>query len=446
MPAVRSRIRRPAPVSDSLQKLGDRIRQARLDAGLSQAELGTPHFTRAYVSAIELGKVRPAMKSLEFLADKLGKSVSFFVADEAGDRRRLERELEVSTAMALLSRPTAGEALRLIEDLIESATSPAELRQLHLLAGTALNFLTRGADALKHLVSAERGDAGLESARKVKYQMAIAYRLTMNLGRATELLQQVLKDLESSPIPDQLFRMKVLKDLGAVAMDSGDYETANGYFIVAMEWARDIGDVSGLISIYNGLAYSYRAMGDLDAAATYLHRAVGATDVVHDLTSAVVMHNGLAVIAAERGHVQSAYRHADRAIQIARATGPTSYVPHCLNTKAECASKIGDWAVASEAAQEALLLAQAAGNDRAAAAARLVLSNVAARNGDLSVAETELRDAATLYETAGAKAELGEALMRMSKLVGEQGRTKEAQNYATLAYEATKKSTTLVGG
>ena len=446
MPTVRTRIRRPAPVSENLQQLGDRIRLARIDAGLSQAQLGAPHFTRAYVSAIELGKARPAMKSLEFLADKLGKPVSFFVADEEADRQRKVRDLEVGSAMALLSRPTASDALVRAEALIETASIPTELRHLHLIAGTALNFLSRGPDALKHLAAADRSSSDPALSRKVDYQTAIAYRLTLNFDRAKDLLLRVLRELESGAVTDQPFRMKVLKDLGAVAMDQGDYETANGYFVTAMEWAKDIGDVSGLISIYNGLAYSHRALGDLDAAATYLQRALGATEVAHDLTSAVVMHNGLAVIAAERGHVQAAYKHADRAIEIARASGPAAYVPHCLNTKAECAVKVGDWALASSTAQEALLLATAVANDRAAAAARMVLSNVALHHGDSAHAATELGEAAAIYGTIGAKAELGEVYIRMSKLVGAEGRSAEAQRYATLAYEATKRSTALMEG
>src|SRR2546423_9408646 len=111
MPKVRSRVRRPAPVSVALQQIGERIRSARTEAGLSQAQLGAPHFTRAYVSAIELGKVRPAMKSLEFLADKLGKPTAYFLEDADAERRRLERELELRSAEALLTRQTAGQAL-----------------------------------------------------------------------------------------------------------------------------------------------------------------------------------------------------------------------------------------------------------------------------------------------------------------------------------------------
>src|SRR5712692_4502315 len=102
MPKVRSRVRRPAPVSDTLQQLGERIRKARTESGLSQAQLGAPHFTRAYVSAIELGKVRPAMKSLEFMADKLGKPVAFFVEDEDAERRRQERRALVARSNQLI--------------------------------------------------------------------------------------------------------------------------------------------------------------------------------------------------------------------------------------------------------------------------------------------------------------------------------------------------------
>src|SRR2546423_12893079 len=91
MPKVRSRVRRPAPVSAALGQIGERIRKARTEAGLSQAQPGAPHFTRAYVSAIELGKVRPAMKSLEFMADKLGKPTSYFMEDAEADRRRPEQ-------------------------------------------------------------------------------------------------------------------------------------------------------------------------------------------------------------------------------------------------------------------------------------------------------------------------------------------------------------------
>src|SRR5258708_17574192 len=127
MPQVRTRIRRPAPVSDALQQVGDRIRKARTEAGLSQAQLGAPHFTRAYVSAIELGKVRPAMKSLEFMADKLGKPTSYFLEDEEADRRRREHSTAVARGPRLGAEDKRRAAIEILPRRLKQA-KPARRR------------------------------------------------------------------------------------------------------------------------------------------------------------------------------------------------------------------------------------------------------------------------------------------------------------------------------
>jgi len=58
------------------------VREAREKAGLSQAQLGAPHFTRAYVSAVELGKISPGLKSLRHLATKMGIPLRSLIPEE----------------------------------------------------------------------------------------------------------------------------------------------------------------------------------------------------------------------------------------------------------------------------------------------------------------------------------------------------------------------------
>lgn len=441
MPRSATRRRRPVVASESLQGLGERLRRARAEAGLSQAQLGAPHFTRAYISALELGKIRPAMKSLEFVAAKLGKPLSHFVEDEREERLRRERELDVKEVAALLARPTAARALERAHALLESSSSTSEIAHLRLFAGTALNFLARGSDALSELTLAERiarqlGDDALR--RSVMYQTAIAYRLSGEVTRSHDMLNDLLAEIEHSTKPDQILRMKLLKDLGAVSFDLGEVHAATAYFHAALEWAKDIGDIAGLISIYNGLAYAYRAQGDLDAAAGYLQKALGATEVANDLAAAAVLQNALAVLAAERGHLAAAYGHVDRAIEIARVNGPAAYVPHYLNTRTECAVKAGDWELARPSAKEALESATSVGNDRAAAGARVVIADIAIHDGEPEEAARQFEEAAGIYRAIGARSELGDVLMRLSRLAQERGLGDEAQRFATAAYEATK--------
>lgn len=60
-------------------ELGEKLRQARLEAGLSQRALCADRITRNMLSQIEHGTARPSMDTLAWLAGRLGKPVSFFL-------------------------------------------------------------------------------------------------------------------------------------------------------------------------------------------------------------------------------------------------------------------------------------------------------------------------------------------------------------------------------
>lgn len=62
-------------------ELGERLRQARLEAGLSQRQLCGEEITRNMLSLIENGSAKPSMKTLQYLAGRLGKPVSFFLEE-----------------------------------------------------------------------------------------------------------------------------------------------------------------------------------------------------------------------------------------------------------------------------------------------------------------------------------------------------------------------------
>jgi transcriptional regulator with XRE-family HTH domain len=136
VPGTRTRRRRPAPLSPSLKKLGERLRETRIAAGMSQAQLGAPYFTRAHVSAIELGKIRPAMRSLEHMAKKLDRPASYFLDDADVERARGERELEIGAIAGLLTFASASEALRRAEKLLDEGNLSVRPRTFSSAAAT----------------------------------------------------------------------------------------------------------------------------------------------------------------------------------------------------------------------------------------------------------------------------------------------------------------------
>lgn len=64
-------------------ELGEKLRLARLEAGLTQRQLCGGEITRNMLSQIENGTARPSMKRLQYLASRLGKPVSYFLGEDA---------------------------------------------------------------------------------------------------------------------------------------------------------------------------------------------------------------------------------------------------------------------------------------------------------------------------------------------------------------------------
>lgn len=91
--------------------LGERIKAARLEAGLSQRALCGDQITRNMLSQIEHGSAKPSVKTLEYLAGQLGKPVSFFLEEQAVTSPNQQPMAEARVALALGNLEKLREAL-----------------------------------------------------------------------------------------------------------------------------------------------------------------------------------------------------------------------------------------------------------------------------------------------------------------------------------------------
>ena len=93
-------------------KLGARIKQARLEAGLSQRELCGERITRNMLSQIEHGTASPSMQTLRYLAERLEKPISYFLEEAAVT----PNQILMAKARQAYSRGNGREALLALED------------------------------------------------------------------------------------------------------------------------------------------------------------------------------------------------------------------------------------------------------------------------------------------------------------------------------------------
>src|SRR6266487_2349211 len=91
-------------------RLGERLRQLRAAAGMTQTDLAGDRFSKEYVSQIERGKTRPTPETIEWLAQRLGVDAGFLVDGVSADERgRVDAGL--ARAEALLEARRNEEAL-----------------------------------------------------------------------------------------------------------------------------------------------------------------------------------------------------------------------------------------------------------------------------------------------------------------------------------------------
>src|SRR6201997_882983 len=125
-------------------RLGERLRQLRVAAGMTQTELAGERFSKEYVSQIERGKTRPTRETIEWLAGRLGVDAGFLANGVATDERgRLEGAL--SRAEALYEAQEDTEAAEAFEPLVGAAraTGMPEL-QVRALCGSGLAKMRTG--------------------------------------------------------------------------------------------------------------------------------------------------------------------------------------------------------------------------------------------------------------------------------------------------------------
>lgn len=115
--------------------LGERLRQARLEAGLSQRQLCGEEVTRNMLSQIENGTAQPSMTTLAYFASRLGKPVSYFLEEETVCSPNQE---VMARARAVILGGSAGNAAEILKNYRQpDAVFDAEFMLLHRIAALA---------------------------------------------------------------------------------------------------------------------------------------------------------------------------------------------------------------------------------------------------------------------------------------------------------------------
>ena len=374
-------------------RLGERVRQLRVAAGLTQTTLAGDRFSKEYLSQIERGKTRPTVETINWLAARLGVDPGFLANGVATDvRGRIEAAL--ARAEALVESGEAQESLATYEEVRATVLS-AGARDLELRA-----FSGEG------LARAQVGDL----------RQAIEL-----LGRARAITEDaIFSDVE---------RAEVLFRLGVCRYKLSSIQSALGL----LNEAHTLAERSGLpcdrlrADVYNWRARCYRRQRDFEAAREDVEAALELAEGLDDRQALGGAYFQASIIAERQGHWVLARSYAQKAKAIYEELSDQTRIARLLNNLGGLNVLLGKPEVAIGLLKNAFKVALDAGNDADAAQAVSSLAQVHLRAGELEQAEEQARHALRLLEgRVDFLDEIGNAQLTLGRVLLGQGRLDEA--------------------
>ena len=419
---------RTRTVSKSGQTLGQRVRTARRDAGLSQAQLAGDELTKGFISQIESGLVRPSIRSLQHIAQKLGRPLNYFIADEplAATKRVAFHRLAAEAALERLDWPgTEGEAR---SGLAVAADGPERATFLRLLASAAL-YQGRREEAFDRVTE---GLALLDVTKqpvdvaRLLYVRGLAYGDAGQLVASTEAFESVRDIVERYEILEPRLRARVAVALGTTYRRLGRTTKAIASYEIALATASRANELKLAAQGFMGIAVSHYDAGDLDAAIASYERALELFERVSDTSFELQVRQSLASIHFQQGHVALARDLADRTIIRAAEVGDEHWGAVAQVVRARVLLSDGDADEAKRIARQAERVLAAVGDPIQRAHALRVVAAASEARGDSADADRAFKQAIEVFSSIDDHADLALAASEYAKALRARGAIDEA--------------------
>ena len=383
--------------------LGQRVRQARVAAGLTQSELADSRFSKQYVSQIERDQLRPTEATLRWIADRLEVDTQFLATGVDG--RELDRvESVVARGEAALEAHDYGEAITLLAGVIESlpaeAASDLELRAL-LAESWARMYIGEMREALPLLT------------------------------RARELVED--------PVFSDVDRAEVLFRLGCCRYRLASVTTALALFNEALDLAERSGIPCDRLRsrIFGWRSRCYRRQRDWEAAREDVERALELAEALDDRRATADAYFLGALVSERRGQWVAARSYAERAKVLYEEIDDRANTGKLLTTLGGLTFLLGKPDESIPLFKQAFAVALEVGSDADAAQAVSSLAQVHLRTGQLELAEQQAGHALDLLaDRVDFIDEIGNAQLVLGRSLLEQGRLEEAEEKFRAAEES----------
>lgn len=407
------------------ERLGTRLRDARLALGLTQTQAAEGIITGAFLSLIESGQRTPSPKVAEALAARLRVSLD---AEDAPPDAMTAAAVGVEVALRLGDWETAQAHLSAL---------PQESPEYWMYAGLIAEQRAQFPEALHFLgLAAASPAAATGLSLRAKLYLCRCARSAGDLMRSIEVGERALADIHANPHADRDVEAELRATLAGTYCETGDlfrareltelqdHNKQDPWSMATQRWSR---------------AMVLQTSGDFAEARGLAFEALGILRTMDRPRSEAQLQNTAAWIAMqtplfEVAEIDRMLRDSER---VFRQTHSPMDLSLALSSRAELAIRCGDRVTALHCIEEALVLAD--GEDTGHRA-RITASaaQIYAATGDRNESMRRLLLARDLLEGSGAKRAAAETWRQMAQTYEELGEL-------DLTVECLKAATELMG-
>lgn len=409
--------RRPSTHVDSPAAVGERLRAARLAAGLSQRDLSFDGCTAAYVSRIEAGARTPSYQILREFANRLGVTADYLAT---GDEGALAPdplvEAEIALRLGELDRAEEiyAEARRESADISTTARAEAGLGAVALARGDVRTAIDLLSGAISDGLPRDEAEAAAEA-------LGRAYSMQGQFDEAFAILKRFLEEARARRDRLATTRFGVL--LANAYVDSGNFPRAEAVLADALTDASELLDPMLRANLYWSQSRLYAAESRPDLAADYAQLTVATLRTTEHATAAARAILLQAQMENNRGEGAKALALLDRAHGAIAESGEALDGPSAAIERARALSLLGQ----DEEAVSIMLGVVSRLTDARPVAAALAYASAA----DFFRKHGDSDRALELYELAVDRApapgrRVADALTAMAEIREERGETDKA--------------------
>jgi tetratricopeptide (TPR) repeat protein len=398
------------------ERIGNRIRAARLGAGMTQQQLAQDRYTKAYISALEKGHAKPSMAALNFISERLGIPASNFLIVEDARWSRLEADV-------LLASGNWADAAAAYENLASSATD--RIARAEILRGyaEALCRLGRGLEAIRPATEAAELFEAAHRARDAVlagYWSAFGLYLAENTAEARSIVRNLLDRLRGGLQVEPDLQMRLLTAAAYIETWDGNHQAAVAFLEEARGLSPDLDD-RRRAAFLSALATAYFDSGDIEGAVRSGTQSLALFRSAQAAHEMALVANNLANAYLAIGSLTRASELVAEARREHEQVGDDREMANVLDTEARIKLAGGDAEAALVLAGRALEAAQIADNRKAVTDALLTMARSAVQAGRPDEAIDLYERAAVPLRQQGPHARLGEVLTEWADVLAARG-------------------------